>query len=105
MELSAPPSGCYFAAALLVITGLISAQSPSPAPAPQTPRPAFPTRAPHTSGYVSATELPDGAVPSPIADGNFIIGPTHPPAPETTAPDLTNGSVVEFTMNSTDSKY
>ena len=44
-------------------------------------------------------------MPSPTADGNFIIGPTHTPAPEMTAPDLTNGAVVEFTMNSTDSKY
>ncbi|MGA8090206.1 MAG: alpha/beta hydrolase-fold protein [Terracidiphilus sp.] len=82
-----------------------SAQTPSIPPAPQSPRPAFPTRDPHTPGYVSATQLPDGAVPSPTADGNFIIGPTHTPAPETTAPDLTNGSVVEFTMNSADSKY
>jgi enterochelin esterase-like enzyme len=49
--------------------------------------------------------LPDATIPAPTADGNFIIGPTHSPAPETTAPDLTNGSVVEFTMNSADSKY
>ena len=71
----------------------------------QTPRPAFPTRDPHTPGYVAAIQLPDGTIPAPTADGNFIIGPTHTPAPETTAPDLTNGSVVEFTMNSADSKY
>ncbi len=82
-----------------------SAQTPSTAPAPQTQRPAFPTRDAHTPGYVAATQLPDGTLPSPTADGNFIIGPTHPPAPETTAPDLTNGIVVEFTMNSADSKY
>jgi enterochelin esterase family protein len=82
-----------------------SAQSSSTAPAPQTQRPSFPTRDPHTPGYVAATQLPDGTLPSPTADGNFIIGPTHPPAPETTAPDLTNGIVVEFTMNSADSKY
>jgi len=80
-------------------------QTPSTAPAPQASRPAFPTRDPHTPGYVSATQLPDATIPSPTADGNFVIGPTHPPAPETTAPDLTNGSVVEFTMNSADSKY
>jgi enterochelin esterase-like enzyme len=49
--------------------------------------------------------LPDGAIPSPTADGNFILGPTRTPAPETTAPDLTNGAVVEFTMTSADSKY
>ena len=41
-----------------------------------------PARDPHTPGFVAATELPDGTVPSPEADGNFIIGPTHPFAPE-----------------------
>ncbi len=93
---------------LVAASFLVQAQAPlssSPSSAPQPSRPPFPTRDPHTPGYVSATRLPDGAVPSPTADGNFIIGPTHPPAPETTAPDLTNGSVIEFTMNSTDSKY
>ena len=35
----------------------------------------------------TATELPDGAVPPPDADGNFIIGPTHTPAPEMTVQD------------------
>ena len=29
-----------------------------------------------------ATELPDGTLPPPDVDGNFIIGPTHVPAPE-----------------------
>ncbi len=41
-----------------------------------------PTRDPHTPGYVSATELPDGTNPSPNLNGNFIIGATHNPAPE-----------------------
>jgi iron(III)-enterobactin esterase len=79
-----------------------SAQTPPPQP---TPRPSFPVRDPHTPGYVKAKQLPDGTVPPSNADGNFIIGPTHPSAPEMTAPDLTNGSVVEFTMNSADSKF
>jgi len=35
---------------------------------------AQPIRDPHTPGYVIATELPDGAIPSPDAYGNFIIG-------------------------------
>ena len=83
-----------------------SAQTPSASPvSQQTARPAPPTRDPHTPGYVSAVQLPDGAVPSPTTDGNFILGPTHSPAPEMTATDLTNGTLVEFTMNSTDSKY
>jgi iron(III)-enterobactin esterase len=83
---------------------LFAAQTPATTQQ-QTPRPAPPTRDPHTAGYVQAKELPDGAIPSPTADGNFIIGPTHPPAPEMTAPDLTHGNVIEFTMNSADSKY
>jgi iron(III)-enterobactin esterase len=73
--------------------------------AQQTPRPTPPTRDPHSPGYVQARELPDGTVPPPDQDGNFIIGPTHPPAPEMTAQELTHGSVVEFTMSSADSKY
>jgi enterochelin esterase family protein len=87
----------------LVAVAALSQTSTSPAQ-PAT-HPPFPTRDPHTLGYVSAIQLPDGAVPAPTADGNFIIGPTHEPAPEMSAQDLTNGIVVEFTMNSTDSKY
>ena len=58
-----------------------TAQTPSPATPPaQTtaqPRPTPPTRDPNTPGYVTAKELPDGAIPPADADGNFIIGPTH----------------------------
>jgi enterochelin esterase family protein len=64
-----------------------------------------PTRNPHSPGYVEATELPDGTVPPADKDGDFLLGPTHTPAPEMTAPDLTHGTVVEFTMSSADSKY
>jgi enterochelin esterase-like enzyme len=71
----------------------------------QTPRPTPPTRDPHTPGYVAARELPDSTVPPATADGNFILGPTHPPAPETTVqPNVPQGAVFEFTMASTDSK-
>ena len=68
-------------------------------------RPAFPTRDPHTPGYVEAKQLPDGANAPTNTDGNFILGPTHSPAPEMTVPqgDL-KGTVIEFTMSSTDSK-
>jgi enterochelin esterase-like enzyme len=73
---------------------------------PQQPaRPEPPTRDPHTPGYVQANDLPDGTVPLADEDGDFIIGPTHPPAPEMTAQDLSHGEVIEFTMSSTDSKY
>src|ERR1700727_1830949 len=75
------------------------------APAPQTyVRPTPPTRDPHTAGYVKAKELPDGEVPSPDKDGNFIIGATHPAAGEMHG-DLLRGNVVEFTMSSADSKF
>ena len=67
-------------------------------------RPAPPTRDPHTPGYVEAKELPDGALPPPGADGNFIIGPTHSPAPEMTHTNLTHGTAFNFTMSSADSK-
>jgi len=76
-------------------------------PAAQTPppRPVPPTRDPHTPGYVQAKELPDGEVPPAGAEGNFIIGPTHNPAPEMTVRDgVPQGTVHTFTMNSTDSK-
>ena len=36
------------------------------------------------AGYVTAKELPDGENPPANVDGNFIIGPTHNPAPEMT---------------------
>jgi iron(III)-enterobactin esterase len=65
----------------------------------------MPTRDPHTPGFVTATELPDGAVPPPDVDGNFIIGPTHPPAPETTVhTNVPHGTVYNFTISSADSK-
>src|SRR6266700_5180466 len=69
-------------------------------------RPIPPTRDPHTAGYVKAKELPDGAVPATDVDGNFIIGPTHEPALEAGLEGkIINGTVVEFTMNSADSKF
>ena len=74
-------------------------------PASHTERPTPPTRDPHTPGYVTAKELPDGSVPRANMDGNFIIGPTHNPALEVSAHgDLVNGTVIEFTMSSLDSK-
>jgi iron(III)-enterobactin esterase len=69
------------------------------------PAMAQPVRDPHTPGYVAATELPDGANPSPDSNGNFIIGPTHNPAPEMTVQaNVPQGTVYRFTMDSKDSK-
>jgi enterochelin esterase-like enzyme len=70
------------------------------------PRPPNPTRDPHTPGYVTATELPDGDVPPPTADGNYILGPTHKPAPEMTVdPTVPQGTLYNFIMKSEDSKF
>jgi enterochelin esterase-like enzyme len=64
-----------------------------------------PVRDPHAAGYVQATELPDGANPSPDANGNFIIGPTHNPAPESVVqPNVPQGMIYRFTIDSKDSK-
>jgi len=91
---------------LVAGAGTIVAQTPQPAAAAAKPeRPAPPTRDPLTPGYVSAKELPDGGIPTANADGNFILGPTHNPAPETVMKeDAPKGSVIEFTMSSADSK-
>jgi enterochelin esterase-like enzyme len=62
-------------------------------------------RDPHTPGYVLAKTLPDGENAPPNVDGNFILGPTHNPAPEA-APQqgVPQGTVYHFTMKSEDSK-
>ena len=80
------------------------AQTPA-STAAQTTRPVPPTRDPHTPGYVDATELPDGTVPPADRDGNFIIGPTHNPAPEMTVrDDVVQGATCTVTMSSADSR-
>jgi len=49
--------------------------------------------------------LPDGVNAPSNTDGNFIIGPTHNSNPESSLQsDVPQGDVIEFTMNSTDSK-
>ncbi len=73
-----------------VLIGLACAQAP-------------PTRDPYSPGYVAAKELPDGAGPPPDADGNFILGPTHQPAPARDG--APQGTVFTFTMSSADSRF
>ncbi len=92
--------------AVLISSGAAIAQAPTvPLASTRPARPTPPTRDPNTSGYVRAKELSDGANPPSNADGNFIIGPTHNPAPEMLERDgVPHGTVYEFTMNSTDSK-
>jgi enterochelin esterase-like enzyme len=89
---------------LLTITPVL-AQTTAPPANPRPPRPTPPTRDPHTLGYVSAIELPDGTNAPSDKDGNFILGPTHHPAPEMTHLDgIPQGDVYTFTMESKDSK-
>jgi enterochelin esterase-like enzyme len=92
-----------------LLTSLNPAMAQAPAAAPATAkgptRPTPPTRDPHTPGYVTAKELPDGDNAPVKADGNFILGPTHNAAPEMTAQEgVPQGTVSTFTMESTDSK-
>src|SRR6202044_3875613 len=55
--------------------------------------------------YVDAKELPDASLPPANADGNFILGPTHPAAPEMNpAADTPRGPISSFVMKSADSK-
>jgi enterochelin esterase-like enzyme len=73
---------------------------------PCPPRPVPPIRDPHTPGYVTATELLDGANAPADRDGNFILGPAHSSAPEMTAHEgVPRGAVIEFIMLSSDSKF
>jgi enterochelin esterase-like enzyme len=98
---------------VILLVGLMAAASPvkaqlaSPAPvAPPPPaRSTPPAPDPHSPGYVAAKELPDGVNAPADENGNFILGPTHPPAPEASAqPGVPQGKVIEFTMSSADSK-
>jgi enterochelin esterase-like enzyme len=95
-----------FAFLISFVAHLNPAMAQTPATPPARPaRPTPPTRDPNTPGYVTAKDLPDGAVPAPNADGNFILGPTHNPAPEMAVQEgVPQGTVIDFTMESTDSK-
>jgi len=98
-------TACALVTAALLMSGYLAiAQSPNAKPSTPARTPP-PTRDPHTPGYVTATELPDGAVPSPDSNGNFIIGPTHNPAPEMTEQEnVPQGTIYQLTMDSKDSK-
>src|SRR6266700_2186834 len=63
-----------------------------------------PTRDPNNPNYPRATELSAGALPPAGAEGNFINGPTHAPAPETVAKDgVPKGTTISFTISSKES--
>jgi enterochelin esterase family protein len=92
-----------FLVSLMAAVAPAMAQTSSAVTHPVRPVPAV--RDPNTPGYVTAKELPDGVNAPADADGNFVIGPTHDPSPEMSAKEgVPQGTVHEFTMNSTDSK-
>ncbi len=98
----------FLTAAVLLIGASIASAQPAAAPAARAGgRPPGPLRDPHSPGYVDATELPDGQVPPVEADGNFIIGRTHIPAPEMSpvAPGEPKGTIYKFTLRSTESRF
>ncbi|PWU21637.1 MAG: esterase [Verrucomicrobia bacterium] len=86
--------------------GLASAQATNQPPHARPARAPAPVRDPHTAGYVAARELPDGENAPLDAEGNFVLGPTHPGAPEAMVnTNVPQGAVIEFTMSSADSKF
>lgn len=90
---------------VVLLLGMLLGVNLATAQAPPAKRPTPPTRDPHTPGYVKATELPDGSIPPENADGNFIIGPTHHPAPEMSVHEgVPQGTVYELIMSSADSR-
>ncbi|HKA02051.1 MAG TPA: alpha/beta hydrolase-fold protein [Candidatus Solibacter sp.] len=91
--------------ALSIVLAAFGQDAPKQADAKRPPRPPAPTRDPHTPGYVTAKELPDGDNAPVKQDGNFILGPTHKAATESVEQEgVPKGTVYEFTMESKDSK-
>jgi enterochelin esterase family protein len=81
------------------------AHGPSPSSSAKLVHAAAPTRDPHTEGYVKAKELADGLLPGAKQNGTFIIGPTHTADAATTPKQgIPKGEIVEFTMDSRNSK-
>jgi iron(III)-enterobactin esterase len=88
----------------LMGAAVAGARHDSQSPAPRPTRPTPPTRDPKTAGYVEARELPDGTLPPVDAEGNFIVGPTHAPAPEAMEQEgVARGTICSFEMSSADS--
>jgi iron(III)-enterobactin esterase len=89
----------------LMAVAVPAAPQAPPSAAASAVRPTPPTRDPHTTGYVAAKELPDGANAPVHKDGNFILGPTHRRAPDMVIKSgMPRGTVYEFIMSSADSK-
>lgn len=105
MKITSMTSSVALLCGLLVLDANSVLAQTSNAAAARPARPTPPTRDPHTAGYVTAKELPDGEVPPINEDGNFILGPTHNPVPEAVAStNGVQGKVYHFTMSSAESK-
>src|SRR5437763_10604036 len=92
-----PPRAVFLVTLMACVVPAMAQTRPATRPA----RPQPPARDPHTPGYVEAKELADGEVPSPNADGNFIIGPTHKAAAGMKAQDgVPRGTVFNLIMKS-----
>jgi len=77
---------------------------PPQAPAATPARPTPPTRAIDGPGAPPFTKIPVGN--APLVGGDFVIGPDCSPAPELTVKDgVPAGHVLQFTMESKDSKF
>ena len=89
----------------LLITSLcVGFTASSGLAAPAWPKP--PVRDPANPDYVTAAVLPDGAVPPSDREGNYVLGPTHPPAPELVKKETgLKGSVRTFTLSSSLSRF
>ena len=99
-----PAIACAISLAAFIAPAVNKAPTAAPAQ-PRPTRPTPPARDPNTPGFVAAKELPDGVNAPANAAGNFILGPTHNPAPEMAAQEVVpQGTVYEFTMSSADSK-
>jgi iron(III)-enterobactin esterase len=84
----------------LVCAGVVMAQAGKVVRSP------VPVRDAHAAGYVKAVDLPDGVNAPADKDGNFVLGPTHRPAPEAVVhAGVPQGRVYHFTMRSADSKF
>jgi len=97
--------------ALAMAWNLVVAQTattPATPPVPATPpaRPVPPTRAPDGPGAPPFTRVAPGGNAPVDANGDFLIGPDYPPAPElTVVAGVPQGTVRQFVMESKDSKF
>jgi enterochelin esterase-like enzyme len=99
------PRSVSFSLLAALIAVLNPALRQSPPSTQHTERLAPPARDPNTPGYVKAKELADGTTPPANVDGNFIIGSTHDfPVKLSVEDGIPRGTVIEFTMNSSESK-